>query len=335
MMLGLLAVITLCSCSDSYWLSEDYIDEDQNQYRIETLMRKDATHSQGMSVVDDKIFVLHENGQCRVYDYKTKDSNAIGAFDLASKSNDMHYNCANFGVEYKDGASFPLLYVTNGTGGVPSSNTCFVESITQTSDSTFTTEVVQVINLHPENFASAGYDVIKTTPQWLVDKERRKLWVFSCNTGTKKEAMGDFSKSRMSATCFELPSLAEGDTIDLCEKDVIKQLLFEADAYVIQGGCIRDGIIYYAYGYGGNSTSPSRIRVYNTDTGNIDLRLNLDSVILNELEDLAYYDNKIIINVSNAYIYSIEGEMLEYMQKCTKSRAIIDERLINLNNGRK
>lgn len=80
------AFMFLYSCTESDWLSMNIKDDNQNQYHIETLMKKDTTHSQGMSVANDKIFVLHENCQCRVYDYKSRNKTAVGAFDLTCKS---------------------------------------------------------------------------------------------------------------------------------------------------------------------------------------------------------------------------------------------------------
>ena len=65
-----------------------------------------------------------------VYDFKTADSRPIAGFELASSHPDNHVNNVCFGIETKRGASFPLLYITNGKVGSELEWLCFVESIT-------------------------------------------------------------------------------------------------------------------------------------------------------------------------------------------------------------
>lgn len=145
-------------------------------------------------------------------------------------------------------------------------------------------------------------------------------------TRTTVESMGDFSSSRVVATCFPLPSLADGDTIYYCGKDIIKQVTFPADAYILQAGCIKDGIIYMAYGYGESGDTSGKIRIYNTDTDTIDVRINLAGAISAEPEDLEIYNDKFYLNTARA-IYSIELKEVRQASR-TKSATILMDNIV-------
>ena len=73
---------------------------------------------------------------------------------------------------------------------------------------------------------------------------------FSAIKRTTEAVTGDKNTNKYVATCFEVPSLTSA-TVTLTASDVIKQCIFEFDAYATQGGCMRDGKIYYAFGFGG------------------------------------------------------------------------------------
>ena len=60
----------------------------QKPYAVRQYMRQIKLHKvpqQGMDIVKNKIFVLHDGGTCHVYDFKTK--KVISSFDLQSKTN--------------------------------------------------------------------------------------------------------------------------------------------------------------------------------------------------------------------------------------------------------
>mgnify|MGYP007045830483 CR=1 FL=1 len=66
-----------------------------------------------------------------IYDFKSADPKPVDRLELASSHPDNHVNNVCFGVETKRGASFPLLYITNGKVGSELEWLCFVESITR------------------------------------------------------------------------------------------------------------------------------------------------------------------------------------------------------------
>ena len=305
----LFSLVLLClafvSCERDLWLDTFFEDGNENKYHIQTLKHKSINGSQGFAVYDNKCFVMQKGGTCYVYNYDNSRS-PVSSFKLACSNQNTHCNCLNFGNEYVNESQYPLLYVSNGESGSPTELYCFVESLHLEDPFTYTANLVQVLILDKSNFKKKELVVPVACPQWLVDNERQQLWAFSLTTRSTVSAMGDMKDVKVVATCFELPKLADGDTIKLGAKDVVKQSIFEADAYILQAGCVKDGIIYMAYGYGGTGKqTPSKIRVYNTDTGEIDIRLDLDGIITDEPEDLYIYDNKLLLNTSG-YIYSFD-----------------------------
>lgn len=125
-----------------------------------------------MKIWGDNMFVLYSGGSCDIYDLRNK--SLISSFRLVSAGG-SHCNCANFSVEQGPQASFPLLYVSNGQAKSPSETHCFVQSITQESDSVFSAKQVQVIMFDKDELAEAGFVRSEACPQWLVDKERKLL----------------------------------------------------------------------------------------------------------------------------------------------------------------
>ncbi|MDY5335509.1 MAG: hypothetical protein SPG97_02000 [Bacilli bacterium] len=260
---------------------------------------------QGMDIIDNKIFCLYDTGVCNIFDYKTKFSTPIGSFQLDSFGTDNHANCANFGIETKKGASFPLLYVSVGKVGASIEYHCHVESITKVGE-VYSSELVQTIILDATEFTEKSYQSIFGSPCWLVDKERKQICAFSAIKRTTVEVTGDMKTNKYVATIFNLPALSDGETITLTADDIISQHIFDFDTYITQGGTMQDGKIYYSFGYGRTNTkTPSRIRVYDIDTNSIYARIELENIINEELEDLSIYNGKLYVNVNSSKIYEM------------------------------
>ncbi len=101
---------------------------------------------QGMAIHGNWIFSCEDGGKVNLYDFRKRDGVPVTSFTLASAQKDNHANNAEFGIEKKAGASFPLLYISVGKVGCPIEWTCFVESVTRQGN-TFTSELVQTILL--------------------------------------------------------------------------------------------------------------------------------------------------------------------------------------------
>lgn len=256
---------------------------------------------QGMDIYGRYLFSLEDGGHVNVYDFKKADPVPIGGFELASSCPDNHANNAEFGIEKKRGASFPLLYISNGKVGSDIEWTCFVESIKRCGK-TFTSELAQTITLDISGFAEKGYEPIFGAPSWLIDRERKNLWVFSARQRTTPQVTLRAEDNIYIAYKFRIPALSEGPEVKLTVDDLLAQVLFPYEVWFTQAGCMLDGKIFYCFGVGKIDPEhrPSRIRVYDTDSGTICAKYNLDEEVPYEMEDLAIRDGWIYVNTNTS-----------------------------------
>ena len=256
---------------------------------------------QGMDISGRFLFSLEDGGHVNVYDCKKANPVPIGGFELASSCKDNHANNAEFGIEKKRGASFPLLYISNGKVGSDIEWTCFVESIKRCGKK-FSSELVQTIKLDISGFAEKGYEPIFGAPSWLIDRERKALWVFSAHQRTTPAVTLRAEDNFYIAYQFRIPALSEGAEVILTVDDLVKQVIFPYETWFTQAGCMLDGKIFYCFGVGVIDPvgRPSRIRVYDTDSGTICAKYNLDEEIPYEMEDLAIRDGWIYVNTNTS-----------------------------------
>lgn len=252
---------------------------------------------QGMASHGRYIFSCEDGGRVNVYDYKKADPFPVGEFFLESSQKDNHANNAEFGVEKKKGASFPLMYISIGKVGCDIEWYCFVESITKKGKK-WSSELVQTIIFDKcEGWEEAGYTPIFGSPSCLIDRERGHLWTFSAIKRTTPQVTKNFSENLYVATKYRIPKLDEGPIVHLGVKDILGQVTFPFDIGFTQSGCMQDGYLLYCFGVGGKSESrPAGIRVYNTDTGEIEARYDLKETVLQEPEDLFLRDGWMFMN---------------------------------------
>lgn len=256
---------------------------------------------QGLEMYKRYIFSLEDGGHVNVYDFKKADGKPIAGFELASSCPDNHANNAEFGVEKKRGASFPLMYISIGKPGSDLDWTCFVESITRRGKR-FSSELVQTITLDISGFAAKGYEPIFGAPSWLIDRERKALWVFSAHQRTTPNVTLRAEDNFYIAYRFRIPALSEGAKVTLTVDDLQQQVTFPFETWFTQSGCMYDGKIFYCFGVGklDPENRPSRIRVYDTDSGTIIAKYNLNEEIPFEMEDLVIRDGWIYVNTNTS-----------------------------------
>ncbi|MBQ9548722.1 MAG: hypothetical protein IJV01_06165 [Bacteroidales bacterium] len=153
---------------------------------------------------------------------------------LASSRPDNHANNAEFGVEKARGASFPLLYVTNGKVGSDIEWTCYVESISRKGKN-FRAELAQTIVLDISGWATRGYDPIFGAPSWLIDRERKALWVFSAHKRTTPQVTRTAAENRYIATRFRI---YDTDTGAVQGYDLQQQIPQEMEDLVLHKGVL-------------------------------------------------------------------------------------------------
>lgn len=249
---------------------------------------------QGMEIWGKYIFALYDGGHVNVFDFTRPERHALAGFELASSRKDNHANCANFGVETKRGASFPLLYVSNGLVGGDIEWTCFVESITRRGKR-FSSEIAQTITLDTSDWEKEGYVQIYGAPCWMIDRERQALWIFSARRRTTPKITKHTWENQYIATRFRIPKLSEGESVTLSSNDILDQVVLPFDVGFTQSGTVHDGLIYYCFGTGAKD-KPSAIRIYDTDSRTVAARYDLQKQIPIELESLAVVDGYIYAN---------------------------------------
>lgn len=253
---------------------------------------------QGLESYGNFIFSLEDGGHVNVYSWKPLSSEPVGGFELASSHPDNHANNAEFGIERKPGASFPLLYVTNGKVGSDIEWTCFVESISRRGGE-WKSELAQTIVLDRCNgWKEKGYTEIFGAPSWLVDREGKSLWIFSAVKRTTLKFTHKKDENLYVATKFRIPSLREGSKVVLGADDIIEQVTFPYDVWFTQAGCMKNGRIFYCFGVGKDSRYPSEIRVYDTATGRISASYSLQNEIPYEMEDIFIRGDWMYVNTN-------------------------------------
>lgn len=255
---------------------------------------------QGMEIYGNWIFSCEDGGHVNIYDYRKASPTPVAGFELASSRPDNHANNLEFGVETKPGATFPLLYITNGKVGSEIEWTCFVESVTRKGRK-WSSEIAQTIILDGcKGWKEAGYTEIFGAPSWLIDRERGFMWVFSACRRTVRKVTEHAWENMYVATKFRIPALAEGPEVHLNVDDILDQAVFPYEIWFTQAGCISDGKLYYCFGVGKDADKdgyrPARIRVYDTDRKVISARYNIEDKVLQEPEDMVLKDGWIYLN---------------------------------------
>lgn len=271
-----------------------------------TFLTKDGRGraQQGLEFYKDYIFSCEDAGHVNIYSFKqAKDSKGkalmpIAGFELASSDPENHVNNVDFGLETKKGASFPLLYITNGKVGSELEWLCFVESITKKGKK-YTSEIAQTIKLDSTNWKKKGYVPIFGAPSWMVDRERGYLWVFGARKRTITKVTKNAYENQYVATKFRIPKLSEGEKVTLGVNDILDQVVFPYEVWFTQAGCMRDGKIYFCYGVGkDDDTRPSCVRIYDTDRRALTARYNVRNQVIFEPEDIVVQDGAIYVNTN-------------------------------------
>ncbi|MDO5329075.1 MAG: hypothetical protein Q4E88_03110 [Coriobacteriia bacterium] len=279
----------------------------QENYSISNFMTKGKRGGpqQGCDIYNGLIFSGEDGGHVNVYKFSDGDKgddpvDPIGGFELASSEKDNHVNNIEFGLETKPGASYPLMYISNGKVGSKIEFVCYVESISE-KDGAFKSELAQTIWIeenHRDTWRAKGYIPIFGAPSWMIDRTRGDLWIFSAYQRTTPQITTANWQNEYIATKFRLPKLSDGENITLTADDILDQAIFPYETCFTQAGYMIDGKIYYCFGVGNTNdlTRPPRIRIYDTNTKRITTGYNLD--INMEPEDIFIKDGFIYLNTN-------------------------------------
>ena len=99
-------------------------------------------------------------------------------------------------------------------------------------------ELVQVIHFPPMTLDNSMGNV-----NCVIDQERELLYTYSRNN--QKE---DTNYGICKISCFHIPDIRQTD-VYLEDSDLIESFMIDCSALNLQGGCIKDGILYVGQGY--------------------------------------------------------------------------------------
>jgi hypothetical protein len=155
-----------------------------------------------------------------------------------------HSNQATFGVDfyYPDDA-FPLLYISQRA---KSDKRCFLEVYRlipskQPEDEDYTTmeaELVQTIY-----FPTLTHNNSLGNVNCAIDNKKRLMYTYSRNNNSGEDNTGECKIS-----CFKIPYLYD-KTVMLEDSDILDSWMLGCKAINMQGGCIKDDILYIGQGY--------------------------------------------------------------------------------------
>lgn len=269
------------------------------------------TSVQGFAVHGKVGFVLFHMGVCAAYDLETKNRKPIGIFRLGSFNDGVpdaryinHANDAMFGATL-DGEEYPLLYVTAGNSGEVDEKGyigyCAVEQI-RCQNGVFSAETLQRIYYKNDGIEKTKYQ----TPGWgwpasLVDVENGWYYLFSARYRTKKEF--SLPDNVYIVTKFRLPSPKDGD-VTLSPFDIVEQFDLPFNVFITQGGVIKDGKIWYTFGFG-KEEYPNALRVIDLQKHEYVLCEDLSNTPFfdDEVECCAFFEGRLLINTHGAKIY--------------------------------
>ena len=247
---------------------------------------------QGGCIFGDELFQFNADGTFSVFSMTTKQ--VVGSGTLGSASTILpHCNSAVFGSEYYDVADdYPLLYINAYNNTNLPKGTCYVHRLQKTSDSTWTTTLVQTITIGFTDTSDWTDGSSDTRPygNFAVDAADGMLWAYTLLDTTNVTRF--FS--------FALPELGDGD-VTLTTADLIDQFDTPRFAY-IQDNRIAYGKMYVCSG----QTNAGYIHVIDLSRGQEVTRINLSKVGMTwEPEVIDIYDGRVVCGKSTLYRFEL------------------------------
>ena len=294
--------------------------------------KKKMHSAQGMSIWQDKAFILYDTGCCGVYDLKSRSPQPSAFFQLGS------YNPGIPSMDYKNHANscmfsnihwmdnpIPLLYVTIGNGTGKDDDgfyyRCAVENIvcTTASDGTeeYHAETLQIISYKPEGIESVPFESpCWGCPAFFVDCDAGDLYIFSARYRTKRNMVPEGEKNAYIVSRFALPQITSGFNIHLTPNDIHDQFTVDSDVLFTQGGTLYNHRIYYTFGCP-KIDYPNQLMVVDLhEKKMIALVDRMDAAFrFEEIECCEYYHGKWLCNTSDGSIFELEENLLPVEQE--------------------
>ena len=215
-----------------------------------SLYADNSKDNQSAAVYGDYLFVITKGrGYIYIYNLKSKTlvytirPGAILEYDY--KGSDLyHCNQATFGIDfYAHDDPFPLLYISQRA---KSDLRCFVEVF----------RIVPELNERGDGYKSIDAQLVQTiyfpamtkenslgNVNCVIDSEKKLMYTYSRNNNKEEENYGACKIS-----CFNIPPLGQ-NYVYLEDSDILSSFMLGCSAVNMQGGCIKDNILYIGQGY--------------------------------------------------------------------------------------
>ena len=259
---GLANLLLICVATNAYACSKDvYFDlhEEGNTVTIEygspnpskpdslltisTFSALGFSHQSAASFGDYAFFVTNGRSKICMYNLAKKQKNFILSL-VGQNRSIFHSNQSSFGVEkYESVDHFPLLYISQGA---KTDTRCFME-------------VYRIFPLYDEemsDYESFYVDLVQTiyfpamsrenslgNVNCAIDPSGKYMYTYSRNNNLEDDNYGQCKVSK-----FIVPDL-DSDSVVLEDTDILSSFMIDCSAISMQGGCIRDGMLFIGQGY--------------------------------------------------------------------------------------
>ena len=250
---------------------------------------------------------LVTKGHTYLYMYDLKDRQMLCSLKMAAGVGVTYYgtdlyhcNQMSFGVDYYDVADpFPLLYISQRS---EQDYRCFTEvyriiperdSVSE-QYSSMTVQRIQTIHF-PAMSAKNSMGNVNS----VIDHKNKLLYTYSRNNNKT-----DSNYSKCTISSFNIPDYTLED-VYLEDTDILNSFMLDCSAVNMQGGCIKDGLLYVGQGF--SSAGYIYLNIIDLNRQEILARIDLYALEIRwEPEGVFFYDKKLLISSNDNFIWMID-----------------------------
>ena len=242
---------------------------------------------QGMDIYGKYLFRSKVGGTVYVYDLSNSNSelNYIANFNFGSANSNNHAGVLSFTDIFLGTNEFPLLLVSDGSGGDSPQGYCYIEQITKNGN-TFSSTLKVKITLNTSSFYR--------WTQWHY--YNGYLYTF----GHKTRSTGSVKTNKHILSKFSFPSLSlpNNSQITFTEDDILDQWEIDYQQNYMQGCRFYNDKIFATYGHGESSGYPNKIMIFSLVSHDVlaSIDLSKESTLKDlVIEGCAIYNQKLLL----------------------------------------
>lgn len=274
-----------------YYPYGDYVAE--NRIKVTEYAPLGIPHQSAAAYGEYAIFVTKGRSAFHLYNlkkkqvlYKLEPKNVGGSI--------YHCNQCTFGIDKYDSSDvFPLLYISQRA---KTNGRCFIEvyrilpvyDYSISDFSSFNIELVQIISL-----PAMTYENSLGNANCTIDMKDKVMYTYSRNNIPTEDNYG-----QCKITQFAIPEIHK-ETVVFEDSDIISSFMIDCSAVNMQGGCIKDGMLYI--GQGSVSSGHIYLNIIDLRKKELTTRINLNEYRVNwEPEGCFFYDGCVMLAHTSA-----------------------------------